>query len=146
MGIQMTDQFDLEQGIMGCWNVTDDLELLFEELCENEENFSRDDATNFVLGLQRIYESKFDKLFRTFEEFLKTHYRLRDKYDDAMNEIDRLNEEQELSLEDGEFIIFNVFDEHAEDEAAFVQRMMDSHVSLPTDDELDLVEDEFGFR
>jgi hypothetical protein len=95
MGIQMSDQFDLEQGIMECWNVTEELKLLFEELVESDD-FDYDKASNFVLGLSTIYESKFQKLFRTFEEFLKTHYKLRDKYDDAMNELDRLTEEQEL--------------------------------------------------
>ena len=71
-------QFDLEQGIMSCWNVTSDLEVLFEELVEND-NFTRDDASNFVLGLQRIYESKFDKTFRTFEAFLKEYYNMRNQ-------------------------------------------------------------------
>ena len=98
MGIQMADQFDLEQGIMGCWNVTSDLDVLFEELVENQA-FTQDQASNFVLGLQTIYEAKFEKLFRTFEDFLKQHYRLRQDYEDAMNELDRLNEERELAEE-----------------------------------------------
>ena len=98
MGMKMADQFDLEQGIMGCWLVTDDLDVLFEELVENDA-FTKDDASNFVLGLKTIYQAKFDKLFRTFEDFLKLHYRQRSEYEAAMNELDRLTEEQELADE-----------------------------------------------
>lgn len=78
-------QFDLEQGIMGCWQVTSDLDVLFEELVEND-HFTKDQASNFVLGLSTIYEAKFDKLFRTFEEFLKEYYRMR-------NELQRTKED-----------------------------------------------------
>jgi hypothetical protein len=70
----MANQFDLEQGIMSCWHVTDDLDVLLEELVENQ-TFTQDQASNFVLGLSTIYEAKFDKLFRTFEEFLKEYYK-----------------------------------------------------------------------
>lgn len=73
----MSDQFDLEQDIMSCWNVTTDLNVLLEELMENDQ-FTTDQASNFVLGLQTIYEAKFNKLFRTFESFLKEYYRMRD--------------------------------------------------------------------
>ena len=69
----MADQFDLEQGIMTCWNVTGDLDVLFEELVEND-HFTKDQASNFVLGLSTIYEAKFQKFFRDFESFLKTYY------------------------------------------------------------------------
>lgn len=73
----MANQFDLEQQILACWNVTSDLDTLFEELVENAEGFDRDKASNFVLGLTTIYGAKFEKLFRTFEEFLKEYYTLK---------------------------------------------------------------------
>ena len=62
-------QFDLEQEIMHCWNITTDLEHLFEELCEGEK-MSTDRMSNIILGMKELYEIKFNKLFRAFEEFV----------------------------------------------------------------------------
>jgi hypothetical protein len=60
------DRFDLEQEIMECWNVTRDLQNLYdcEELCE-------DDKLNYLLGVITIYEVKFNKLWNTFEQCIK---------------------------------------------------------------------------
>ena len=62
-------RFDLEQDIMNCWNVTSDLDLLFEELCEGEP-MTPDRMQNIVLGMKELYEIKFNKLFRSFESYL----------------------------------------------------------------------------
>jgi hypothetical protein len=101
----MTDQFDLEQGIMGCWHVTDDLDVLFEELVEND-HFTKDQASNFVLGLSTIYQAKFDKLFRTFEDFLKQYYtiskelkRTQAQLFDANEELAAMEEANELAAD-----------------------------------------------
>jgi hypothetical protein len=94
----MTDQFDLEQGIMGCWHVTDDLNVLLEELVEND-SFTKDQASNFVLGLSTIYEAKFDKLFRTFEGFLQTHYTVCRELKETQKELRDLRDEMEAAEE-----------------------------------------------
>jgi len=101
----MADQFDLEQGIMGCWHVTDDLDVLFEELVEND-HFTKDQASNFVLGLSTIYQAKFDKLFRTFEDFLKQYYtiskelkRTQAQLFDANEELAAMEEANELAAD-----------------------------------------------
>lgn len=95
----MADQFDLEQGIMNCWMVTSDLDVLFEELVENTEGFNRDKASNFVLGLNTIYEAKFEKLFRTFESFLKEYYRVSKLAERLEQEVQELREEAYLTEE-----------------------------------------------
>ena len=60
----MTDRFDLEQHIMKCWTITDDIDLLnFNVL---EKDMSKDEISNFLLGLKTIYECKFNDLFDTF--------------------------------------------------------------------------------
>lgn len=94
----MADQFDLEQGIMGCWQVTSDLDVLLEELMENQ-TFTKDQASNFVLGLSTIYEAKFDKLFRTFESFLKEYYRASKLAERLEQEVEFLREEARLTEE-----------------------------------------------
>ena len=64
----MADRFDLEQSIMKCWNITDDIDMLCESILENE--MSQDDISNVLFGLKALYDVKFDRLFRQFEELL----------------------------------------------------------------------------
>lgn len=72
-----SNQFDLEQQIMECWNVTTDLDTLFEECCENYKEMTVDKMANITLGMKELYEMKFNKLFRTFEGFLAEYYDLK---------------------------------------------------------------------
>jgi hypothetical protein len=65
----MTDRFDLEQNIMRCWNVTEEIELLNKNVLEKD--MSRDDISNFLLGLQTIYNAKFEELFDNFSELIQ---------------------------------------------------------------------------
>jgi hypothetical protein len=65
----MTDRFDLEQNIMRCWNITEEIELLNKNVLEKE--MSRDDISNFLLGLKTIYNAKFEELFDNFSELIK---------------------------------------------------------------------------
>jgi len=125
----MADQFDLEQGIMGCWNVTSDLDVLFEELVEND-HFTKDQASNFALGLSTIYEAKFDKLFRTFEEFLTEYYKTNNALKEAQIELHDLHYQLE-EIEEANSLVNLTLDElfTEEEDALRLQ-----------------VEDEFGFR
>lgn len=66
----MTDRFDFEQQILKCWNVTEEIQLLNEQVLENDE-FTKDDISNYLLGLHTIYEVKFNKLFDQFGEMVK---------------------------------------------------------------------------
>ena len=58
----MSDRFDLEQQIMSCWNIIEDLKLL------SESQISDADRKTFIDGLIVKYELKFDKMFNTFED------------------------------------------------------------------------------
>ena len=64
----MPDRFDLEQEIMKCWNVTDDIDLLYENVMEKE--MSTDEISNALLGLKTLYQMKFEKCFDTFEKLV----------------------------------------------------------------------------
>lgn len=66
----MKDRFDLESQIMSCWNVVDDLDLLFEEVTESEQ-LDQDQLSNILLGMKELYQLKFQKLFSTFENSIK---------------------------------------------------------------------------
>jgi len=63
-----TDRFDLEQNIMKCWSVTEDIYLLYENVMDTE--MSTDDIANALLGMHTMYEMKFNKLFNNFEKLI----------------------------------------------------------------------------
>lgn len=65
----MTTTFDLEQNIMNCWSVVDDLEVLNEAVLERD--LKPDDISNILMGLKGLYHLKFEILFETFEKALK---------------------------------------------------------------------------
>lgn len=58
----MVDRFDLEQDIMQCWNVTDEIQLLLDSW----DKLSEDGKQNFLIGLKQIYHLKFEKCFADF--------------------------------------------------------------------------------
>ena len=61
------DRFDLEQEIMECWNVTKDIQNFYHA----QENMDEDQRANYMLGLEQIYEVKFEKLWATFEQCIR---------------------------------------------------------------------------
>ena len=66
---EVNDRFDLEQNIMKCWNVTEDIDLLYENVIEND--MSQDDIANALLGIRVMYEMKFEKLWTNFENVVR---------------------------------------------------------------------------
>lgn len=65
----MKDRFDLEQEIMKAWAVCDDLGILYEHVMERD--LDKDTISNALLGLQTMYQMKFETLFDTFEQMIK---------------------------------------------------------------------------
>lgn len=78
--------FDMEQSIMSCWSVVDDLKLLNENVLENE-NFTKDDISNYLLGLETIYQMKFDKCFSNFEDICKRYHTYRKVYEASVDDM-----------------------------------------------------------
>lgn len=60
------DRFDLEQEILDCWHITDDLQTIMET---DSLNLS-DDVHNLLLGLKTLYHLKFERTFATFENLV----------------------------------------------------------------------------
>lgn len=60
----MTDRFDLEQDIMNCWNIVEDMKTIYDRLDYTDQ----DQVMNSLLGLQTLYQMKFEKLWATFEQ------------------------------------------------------------------------------
>jgi hypothetical protein len=60
-------RFTLEDQIMQCWGVVDDLDMIYhtEALYQDEDRMM-----NVLLGLQELYKIRFQRLFETFEHLV----------------------------------------------------------------------------
>jgi hypothetical protein len=61
------DRFDFEQQLMECWGVTKDIKTLYEAVCDRDPAMTEDEISNVLIGLEALYELKFNKLFLMFE-------------------------------------------------------------------------------
>ncbi len=60
------DRFDLEQEILDCWSITDDLDVIIAS-----EHLNLDDEIlNILIGLKSLYQLKFQRTFETFEQLV----------------------------------------------------------------------------
>lgn len=56
--------FDLEQKIMNCWCITDDLDIVAQYAQRGE--LSTEELVILLNGLKRLYHMKFDDLFTEY--------------------------------------------------------------------------------
>jgi len=59
---------DLEEKIMECWAVTSDIKIVYEEYLDSPEPMSEDELSNILIGIEYLYNRKFQRLWQTFEE------------------------------------------------------------------------------
>jgi hypothetical protein len=64
------NRFDLEQDIMNCWSVVDDIKELNRCMLDRRK-MTEDEISNYLLGLETIYQVKFERLFETFEMLIR---------------------------------------------------------------------------
>ena len=60
-------RFDLEQQLMDCWGVCDDLDMVFKAVMDQSLNENPDKLANILLGMKEIYQLKFEQMWNTFE-------------------------------------------------------------------------------
>ena len=60
-------RFTLEDQIMECWGVVDDIDMVYstEALYEDQDRMM-----NVLLGMQELYRLRFERLFQTFEHLI----------------------------------------------------------------------------
>jgi hypothetical protein len=79
------NRFDFEQGIMECWNVTTDIRTVTEYLLDAPLEAGREDkVANMLMGIEALYEAKFDKLFRQFEQLIREHAKTLDNSSNSL--------------------------------------------------------------
>ena len=69
---------DLEQEVLQCWGVTEDLKLFAEEYKHCDV-----DVYNKALGLAYVYEMRFNRAWDTYEKLVKEYYELREEKKDG---------------------------------------------------------------
>jgi len=66
----MKDRFDLENELMGCWNVVDDLDVLISHLDDpfflGMKGDHADRLANALIGMKTLYDIKFNVMWDTF--------------------------------------------------------------------------------
>jgi hypothetical protein len=67
----MMSFYELEEKIMAAWNVVDDIKLLGRNIMDGPATMTEDDVTNVLIGLETIYNMRFNELFKTYEKLLK---------------------------------------------------------------------------
>ena len=81
--------FDLEQQIMKCWEMTDDIRNAAEYIYDSPDFINMpgeysDKIVNLLFGIEEVYKRRFEKCWSTFESVCK-EYHLRGK----MAQLDR---------------------------------------------------------
>ena len=63
------NRFDLEQQILKCWNVTEDIDEVTRML--GDKGASVDDILNALISINTLTNSRFEDLFQMFEAGIK---------------------------------------------------------------------------
>lgn len=67
--------FDLEQDIMKCWSVTDDIGEIADDLAAG--NMTTTEAAQALQAYQKVYGRRFERCFARFEQFNQEVWALR---------------------------------------------------------------------
>jgi hypothetical protein len=71
----MSNLYELEPHIMDCWSVCNDIETVFKQIGDGERDPTPDEVMNALMGMQQVYQWKFEQLFYKFEQILKEQRR-----------------------------------------------------------------------
>lgn len=69
----MTKLTDLEQSIMACWQVTEDIDTVFKHIVDYTEygKLDSDEMSNVLLGIKSLYDMKFQHLMSQYEDIIR---------------------------------------------------------------------------
>lgn len=62
------NRFSLEEKIMDCWGVCDDINTVYTQFDLSE--LTQDQIQNALLGISTLYQMKFEQLFSVFEQLI----------------------------------------------------------------------------
>ena len=67
----MNKMYELEPMIMDCWHVCDDLKVVFRQIGDGEREPTQDELMNALMGVEKLYQWKFEQLFNKYEDLLR---------------------------------------------------------------------------
>ena len=73
MTLNLMEMPSMEDKIMSCWTVVDQL----KSVVELTESSNRDEICNVLQGIITIYDHRFDSLFKEYESLLKENHKLK---------------------------------------------------------------------
>ena len=66
----MAELYDIEEHIMDCWRVCNDLETVFKQVGDSRIEPTEDELMNTLMGMKQLYEWKFEQLFLVYEALM----------------------------------------------------------------------------
>ena len=57
---------------MDCWHVCDDLQVVFKQIGDGDREPTHDELMNTLIGMQQLYQWKFEQLFFKYEQVMKS--------------------------------------------------------------------------
>lgn len=73
------DIFELEQEILQCWHITDDLRDVSEMFLEGYKDATPDNISNICVALKDVYNVRFEKMWRNFEGITSEYWQMKKK-------------------------------------------------------------------
>lgn len=64
--------FAIEENIMSCWNICDDIDIVLKQLDSGDKPLSDDQLANALIGLKTIYQWKFEQLQNSLEDVFES--------------------------------------------------------------------------
>lgn len=76
-------RFDVEKDIMSAWNVIEDIKFISELILEDDDfsempSKQKDKLTNMLIGLEYLYNYRFNKLFDDYSKLLTELHELKE--------------------------------------------------------------------
>jgi hypothetical protein len=62
--------FELEQGVLDCWGIVDDIDILLSGIKDKE--IPTNNICNILVGLRDLYTLRFEKVLETLKEGINT--------------------------------------------------------------------------
>lgn len=71
----MKTRFDLEDMLMKCWRVTDDIDLVTDMVGNMDMSpKDMDKLMNVLIGMKELYNARYNATFEVFEDLVKHQY------------------------------------------------------------------------
>ena len=115
----MKDRFDLEQDLMNFSQITDELDMLHEQLLDGPKPMTEDEISNYIFALQHMCKLRYDRVWDTFCQAFEL-----DDYIPARKDLDSLDvldssypdgdgywkeqEEEPVETEDKDIVLLNI--------------------------------------